>query len=335
MSNSVGIYAAANQVFETRRQENQKATLRNREKAYKKVPELVNIEKQLKELAIKGIKVAIEAKSEAESKKAVKQCKAQSLELQAKRAELLYSAGLNLNILDEVVSCKKCNDSGYIGVQMCDCFKKELRLQRYMRSNLGAMLTEQSFKNFDLNYYSDKVDKKLDTSPRAHMEQVVKYLKKYCDKLEKNPENLFFTGMPGLGKTFLSTAVAKAVIDNGFDVIYETSNKIFSTYQRAQFEQDEQARADIEEYINTDLLIIDDLGAEFTTSFTVTALFNLINSRLIAKKPIIINSNLTLDEIGDKYDERILSRISGEFTSIYFFGKDIRNQKLATRAKKS
>ncbi len=335
MSNSVGIYDAANQVFEARRQENQKTTQRNREKAYKKIPELANIEKQLKELAIKGIKIAIESSNESDSKKAIKQCKAQSLELQAKRAELLYSAGLNLNILDEVVSCKKCNDTGYIGIQMCDCFKKELRIQRYKRSNLGAMLTEQSFKNFDLNYYSDKADEKLEMSSRAHMEQVFKYLKKYCDKIEKNPENLFFTGMPGLGKTFLSTAVAKAVIDNGYDVIYETANKIFSTYQRAQFEQDEKARTDIEEYLSIDLLIIDDLGSEFTTSFTVTALFNLINTRLIAKKPMIISSNLSLNDIGDKYDERILSRISGEFTSIYFFGNDIRNQKLATRAKKS
>lgn len=331
MSIKESIYSAVNQRFAEKRQRNEQITEERKKEAYKKIPGLVKIEEQMREYALDGIKAAINGGGE----EAIRRLKKQSLELQAKRAEMLYSEGFLLDYLEKIYDCQKCRDTGYIGSKMCECFKKELKAERYRRSNLGAMLTEQTFKSFDLSFYSDKTNTDYNISPKENMEVILKYTKKYADRFDRQYENLLFTGETGLGKTFLSTAIARTVIDNGGGVIYETASNILNKFQKNQFEHDGDAGEEAEGYFNADLLIIDDLGAEFSTSFSATVLFNLINSRLIAKKPLIISTNLSLSELNDRYDERLISRLSGEFTTLQFFGEDIRGLKLAKRAAKN
>lgn len=331
MSYRESVFAAVNERFDERRKKNEQEAEARRKEAYRKIPELEKIEQQMREFALEAIRKSLQGGGE----EAVRRLKKQSLELQAKRAEMLYTDGFKLDYLDPIYDCLKCRDTGYRGSVMCDCFKKELKTERYRRSNLGAMLTDQTFKNFDLSFYSEEKHPDYQMSPRENMESILKYTKKFADRIDKRYENLLFIGDTGLGKTFLSTAIARAAIDGGCGVIYDTASNILSKFQMTQFDRNESARQETEEYLHADLLIIDDLGAEFINSYSVTVLFNLINARLIAKKPMLISTNLSFEELNEKYDDRFISRLSGEFSTLYFFGNDIRGLKLAKRAGKN
>lgn len=334
MTYNKNVFSAVIERFENKREKNREEFDKRHSAAYTKVPKIEQADRELRELSLEAVRSVIKAGKDAE--KMIKQFKKKSLNLQAERAELLVTAGFTMNYLDEVFECRKCKDKGFNGASMCDCFRKELKKELYNRSNLGAYLTEQTFKNFDISYFSDKISKVYGISPREKMEKIFEKCKKYAEKFNENSGNLLLIGNTGLGKTFLSTAIARTVLDKGFGVFYDSAQNIFSKIEHNRFkrEKDEDVQSDIDLFFETDLLIIDDLGAEFKTQFTESALYNLINSRLILKKPMIINTNLSPEDLEDKYDQRIVSRLTGEFVINDFIGEDIRGKKLARKAEK-
>lgn len=247
--------------------------------------------------------------------------RAENEALVQKRAALLSAHGYPENYCDPQYLCALCGDTGFDDKgRKCACMKKALFKAQAELSGLGVLLEKQSFDNFDLKYYPN---------PKESSE-ILEFCKKYAKKGVEQGENLVLMGATGLGKTHLSTSIAQSAMELGFSVVYESAENLFSDFRHDRFEKNKNDRDGDqgEKYFEADLLIIDDLGSEFSNQFTVATLYNLINTRLNHKKATLINTNLSAKELMQNYDRRITSRILGEFTILALEGKDIRMQKL-------
>lgn len=282
------------------------------------IPETMEIDRELFSTSVKILSIATAGENIEEKMNSLKN---ENKALREKRAALLVSHGFPADYTDIKYECEKCSDTGFVGMKMCDCFKKAVSLAAFEDSGIGNLVKTQSFETFSLDYYTGQ--------NRVYMESRLKVLMDFANNFEKNKgENFIFMGATGLGKTHLSTSVAKVVLENGGNVVYETIHDIVSAFEGQRF-HGTVTEEELTDYFNCDLLIIDDLGCEVSNNFTVSCLYNIINSRINNDKSTIINTNYTQNELRDKYDDRITSRIFGEFLAIVFSGKDIRGQKLA------
>ena len=137
-------------------------------------------------------------------------------------------------------------------------------------------------------------------------------------------------GGTGLGKTHLSSAIAKRVIEKGNDVFYVTAVNMVGDFESEQFGSSQPQKGELtDRYFDCDLLIIDDLGTELSNQFTVSCLYNLLNVRINRGLATVISTNLSQQELFKKYNDRITSRIIGEFRILPFSGTDIRLQKIS------
>lgn len=241
------------------------------------------------------------------------------------RKQFLETYGYPSDYLDVKYDCPICSDEGYDdNGKMCICMKRALAFATYESSGIGRLITKQSFDNFSTKYYAPGRE-------RDNINQIVDYCRDYAEEFSSNSgENMLFCGTTGLGKTHLSTSVAKIVIDRGYDVVYETAQKIFDDFESEKFSRNySDTRSSLtDRYFDCDLLIIDDLGTEMSTQFTVSCLYNLINTRINNEKSMIISTNLEKEKLRERYADRITSRLFGEFSVMVFLGKDIRAQKL-------
>ena len=244
-------------------------------------------------------------------------------ELQQHRADCLALLGYDPNYTQPKFECAKCKDTGYDGARLCECFKRELTLETCRRSGLGRLVDMQTFESFSLEYYE------YDRDVYENMSLAYEVCKNYAEEFSSESENLMLIGNTGLGKTHLSTAIAGKVIARGFDVCYDTATNVFSAFENEKFgKQNSKFSTPTERYFDCDLLIIDDLGTEPVTQFTISFLYNLINTRSMNRKPILLNTNLSLADMQKKYGDRIASRLFGESIILKFMGKDIRLQKI-------
>jgi len=243
--------------------------------------------------------------------------------LREKRSELLLKGGYPADYTDIVYECEKCADSGYVGLDMCNCMKAAIAEARLSDSELGRLCDLQSFENFDLSYYAPG-------SERLSIEHIVRSLRSFAEGFDsKTADSWLLFGDTGLGKTHLSTAVGVTVIRRGYDVLYKTVQAVIDDFEEVQFKGASQQS--IRRYYDCDLLIIDDLGAELTNQFTTSCIYNIMNVRMNKRKPTIISTNLTQKELRDRYADRITSRLFGEFKPLQFKGTDIRRQRLARK----
>ena len=207
---------------------------------------------------------------------------------------------------------------------------KELCAQEQIRELSKLLdLGEQSFDTFRMDFYSQTTYPGRGNSPRGNMELVYDVCLNYATKFGRFAlKNLFLSGAPGLGKTFLSACIARAVSENGFSVVYDTAGNIFAQFEARKFLRDSRdgldARDETRRYLNCDLLILDDLGSELTTQFTQSALYELVNTRLVGGRHTVISSNLSMEEVAQRYAPQIASRLDGEYHILHFFGDDIR-----------
>lgn len=313
--------------FENKRSRAAGASDANRQQAYLKCPLLIEVDRALSLTGLSVYRAALGGKEGLESRIAA--IKKENLELQENKRRLLKEAGFPEDFTDIKYECDKCNDTGYVGVNMCSCMKKALVREAYNSSGLGKLLAGQTFENFDLSYYSSVADES-GTSPKEVMEKNLERAKQYVDEFGDTAKetNLLFAGTTGLGKTHITTAIAKGIIDKGYDVVYDSAQNIIRAFEQERFEKDEYAGDNVSRYFQCDLLIIDDLGTEFRNTFTQSALYNLLNTRINAGKSMIVSTNLcTVDEFLKVYEERIASRLIGSFKFFKFVGKDIRIQK--------
>lgn len=293
------------------------ADLRAQE-VYLKIPRVRAIDKMLSGTALEIMSAVASGKDTASS--ALEKIKARNDELVAERDALLKEAGYPASYTDVHYECSRCDDSGYVDGKMCDCMKRALVMAGYESSGLGRLIAKQSFDNFSLDYY------KVGGANYDNMKMYYESLRAFAQGFsEETSKNFLLIGGTGLGKTHISTAVAKTVIEKGFDVLYVSAIDMFSDFEKKQFGGGED---NTQRYFDCDLLIIDDLGTELTNQFTVSCLYNVINSRINTSRSTFINTNLSKREIEAKYAERITSRLFGEYYPLLFSGVDIRKQKM-------
>ena len=292
--------------------------------AYNQVPRLREIDRQLR-LTMAMAAQAVFA-SGGNVNEAMEAAKAKNLALQRER-EQLVNLYLEEGYLDDSPVCDRCGGSGYLGSTMCECLA-ELCRQEQKKELTFLNVGRETFEQFRLEYYPDRIDPKLGVNIRAVMEKTYQSCRKYAYGFTERSGNLLFSGDTGLGKTFLSACIARTVADRGYSVVYESAGHLFAKLERAKFNGDENAREESKKYIECDLLIIDDLGTEMPGQFTTAALYSLVNDRLLAGKPMIISTNLNVKEdLARRYSSQIASRLQGSFRVVSFVGEDIRVKK--------
>lgn len=293
------------------------------QRAYNTVPRLAEIDKQLRVTMASAIGAVFSAGGDVQS--AVNEAKEKNLALQAER-ENLVNEYFEEGFLDDSPICDVCGGSGYIGSNMCECLR-ELCRQEQKKELTFLNVGRETFDQFRLDYYPDRIDPKLGVNIRAVMERTLQTCRRYAYSFSEKSGNLLFSGDTGLGKTFLSACIARTVADNGYSVVYESAGHLFSKLERAKFGGDEEARADTEKYTACDLLIIDDLGTEMGGQFVTSTLYTLINDRLLGRKSTIISTNLDVESLSHRYSPQIVSRLRGDYTRVAFLGDDIRVKK--------
>ena len=244
--------------------------------------------------------------------------------LKIEKKDRLNALGYTADYTDIKYECEKCSDTGYVGIKMCDCLKNMIAKRNYKSSGIGKHLENQSFESFSFSYYKDGEEKE-------NIKNIYDKLKEYAQTFsEDTSTSLLLVGGTGLGKTHLSSAVAKTVIQKGFSVCYDSAQNILTAFEKDRFLK-EGERAKSEKYLECDLLIIDDLGAELQTKQTASYFYTLINTRLISSKPVIISTNLEAGQLTAQYEQRIVSRLFGEYKVHHFKGRDIRLIKVTNK----
>lgn len=281
-------------------------------------PRLREIDRELRSTAAKVMAVAFQKGQD--PTEAMEKLKVENLALQREREWILESEGIDEADLKAEPICTVCGGSGYVGERMCECLKELCRQEQ--KKELSSLLGgKESFDGFRLDLYPDEVDPKLGASPRALMQVVFRRCRRYAAEFSTRAPSLLLSGGTGLGKTFLSAAIARAVADGGFSVVYETAGKVFADFEEEKFGGGQHLT---DKYRRCDLLILDDLGTEMTTQFTLSALYSIVNDRLLAGLPTVISTNLTTDEIRRRYTPQIASRLLGRYELLLFAGNDIR-----------
>ncbi len=323
MSYSKSTLSKATQILESRRNKAQRIQMARNLEVTEKIPAIAKYQAQLSETGLSVVK-AIGMGSDA--KEYIEQLSSLNLSVQESIKKLLVENGYSENYLETPYTCRECNDSGFVGGYICKCRKEILKeLAKKELANVSQS-DKCSFDNFNLDYYPEPVDTDLGVSPRKRMENILEYCKCYAEDFDKDSESLYMHGSTGLGKTHLSLAIANIVAENGFRVIYDTAHNLLSSLEREKFSYSNTGETE-KEILDCDLLIIDDLGSEFTSQFTVSSIYNIINTRINRSKPVIISTNLTVSELEAKYSQRVTSRIIGNYVSLRFVGNDIRQLK--------
>ena len=300
---------------------------------YKRYPKLQDIDDKLTKLAISTTKSLINNND----KELLKELNENINHLKEEKNRILKSLNIESDYFEPRYECKLCKDTGYITnkdytTTMCSCLKQKLYDEQYNKANISNLDT-QNFNNFSDLLYSDKVDEnkyRTNISPRENINLIKDICQRFIDNFDdKNQKNLLFTGNTGLGKTFLSSCIANEIIKKGKNVLYQTAPVMLDSIIDYRFGKSNSTNI-LDSILNVDLLIIDDLGTECMNNMKFTEMFNIINTRLLNQNKItktIISTNLSLKELYANYDERIVSRIVGNYDICYFFGDDIRFKK--------
>lgn len=319
MAYSRETYEKAESELKRRRSEALLKRAANHDAAVKIIPEILELEETMSRAGLDTIKAVGMGE---DGEKYIMNLARINLDAQARRKELLKANGFPEDWLDVPYTCKKCGDTGAVNGLVCDCFKTLLRSIEYESLCSKLPVDKCRFDNFRLDYYPDGAG----ISPRKRMENVLNYCKAYADDFGKTSPSLLLYGMTGLGKTHLSLAVAGKAVEKGSGVIYTSAQNLFNRLEREKFGRTEDNSTE-QSVLDCDLLIIDDLGAEFVTQFTVTALYNIVNCRGLENRPTVISTNLTPDSISKTYNDRIASRILSNYELLKFDGSDIRQLK--------
>ena len=288
--------------------------------AYTRVPRIKEIDMQLRRTMAQAAQAAFLQGSD--GRELMEQIREETLGLQEERARLAEE-NFEEGFLDETPICDKCGGSGYVGSTMCECLRELCRQEQKKEVSILSG-SKESFNQFRLDYYPDRADSKYGASPRTIMERNFQNCRRYAATFNLNAGNLLFVGGTGLGKTFLSACIARTVADRGYSVVYETAAHLFGKLEKARFNPTEESRREAEKFTACDLLIVDDLGTEMPGQFVTASLYSLLNDRMLAGKPMVVSTNLNVDEVSRRYTPQIASRLYGGFQRLTFVGEDIR-----------
>ena len=322
-----GTYLArARAKLDERRAANEQTRIQREQRAYQTIPGLRELDDRLRAQMPQLYALTL---GHGDVSAEVAALREENLQLQAERAALLQQHGLPQDWTDEIVSCPNCRDKGYLpDGTICSCLMKLCNAEA--TRDLSSLLREgnESFDRFSLEWYDNSGSA---PTPRQQMEMTRDFARDYASHFAPGAPNLLLQGGTGLGKTYLSACIARVVSARGYSVAYETASVCLSAFEAAKFrpftEAGEQAQARVDQYLSCDLMILDDLGTEMISPYSVSALYTLINTRLVNGKPTIISTNFADAELARSYSPQILSRLEGEYQTLPFLGRDIRRQK--------
>ena len=315
-------YIMAESELENRKTRNRELQQEQILKAEESIPQLRDLRKQL---ASGGAKLASAFVSGGDIKKNVEQIAEENLAVQKRIKELLMKNGFDPNCLDPIYSCDKCQDTGIYNDRRCSCFLNDVRRFQCMELNNSSAMNLCSFDTFDLNYYPKDTESSSGISIRMIMEDNYNFCRNYANNFSLPHVGILMNGGTGLGKTHLSLAIGKEVIEKGYSVIYGSAPDLLRKIEDEHFKGgDEVDTAQL--LYECDLLIIDDLGAEFESKFNDSVIYNLLNTRMNAGRPVIASTNFQASELQKRYGDRIASRLC-TMEILTFYGNDIRLMK--------
>lgn len=324
MADRSEVYRRILRRYDLQRTQAQREAEERKESLYARIPRLEEIDQSLRLSGVEAAKQVLLSPKEAEQNLVLLRQKQQ--QLRAERQAILEANQIPSDYCDPRYHCDKCQDTGFVEGRPCVCFSQALVAEAYASSNLSHVLGEENFDNFCLDYYSSEPFPGESSSPRENINRILAVCLRFTKNFGKETNHLLLYGSPGLGKTFLCSAMAKELLDRGIPVFYATAPALFLQLEKEQFreEEAEESNGFFADLLAVELLIIDDLGTEFFTSFTASRLFALINTRLLWGKSTIISTNLSLADLAERYTDRVASRLMGSFTALKFFGDDIR-----------
>lgn len=294
---------------------------------YRRIPAMKEIDSSISTVAVQSARRLLDGDASA-----LLELRARIADLREQKAILLKASGYPPDYMEMRYRCPDCQDTGYTGGRKCHCFKQAEMKLLYAQSNIEDVITRENFKTFSFEYYDDsRLLPVIGKTIREYMKQVTDSCKNFVEQFATEKGNLLFTGPTGVGKTFLTNCIAKELIDRYYSVIYLSANDLFEVFSKNRFDyQTAEELKDMYQYIlECDMLIIDDLGTELNNSFTSSQLFYCINERLNSGKSTIISTNHPMNELRDRYTERITSRLISKYMVIPLYGDDIRIQKKA------
>ena len=314
------LLARARQQLLERQRANRSEELRRREEVYDRLPRVREIDGRLRGIMTELVGLALGAAT-----RSAEDMAAESLRLQDERAALLEKHGWPGDYLNEILACRRCGDRGHLDDgSPCECLRALYKKEQTAELSPLLHSDKECFENFRLSYY----DAEGDDSPRKRMDRIFRICRSYAENFGPGSGSLLFTGAPGLGKTFLSAAIARVVAENGHSVAYDTVSALLASFEREKFSRSEEeqsaAASRVRQLMDCDLLILDDLGTEMLTAFTQSALYSLLDGRIRAGRSTIISTNLDRAAISERYGPQLSSRLSGEYQWLTFLGRDIR-----------
>lgn len=314
------IYQKAESELKNRRDRAERLAAARRKEFVEKYPELIDIENEMKSAALEVIKnVGAQGK-----KTDVALIARRNLQAQEAKRELIKAAGYPEDYLDIPYTCAKCKDTGIFNGKLCECHLALLQQLSVGELACSPMLARSTFATFDVKYYSDIKDTSLGFSPREYMRGGFEMLKAYAEDFTVQSNSFFFSGGTGLGKTHLAFAVLNRLTQRGFSVYYNSAPNVIKELEKEHFGRSTDNTED--EMNKCDLIIIDDLGAEFSTPFARATVNEIVNNAIISGKPMIIISNFSVNELEERYGQRLVSRLNS-FEVFNFVGEDIRQLK--------
>lgn len=304
----------SNHIMEKRQQEVREA-----------IPEIQELDQKIRLLSYKHASARLDG--EADSLDLTEEIQ----KIRDQKDHLLTEHGFAADYLKPVYECTDCQDTGYIDGVKCHCFEREIVHFLYSQSNLQDILEHENFSEFHLEYYPDDyTEEATGQTPRDNMRGILDTVKSFLSGFSDTPGNLLLYGNTGVGKTFLTNCIAKELLDRSYTVVYLTSLNLFDILEKSKFDRamsQAEKEASLSYILASDLLIIDDLGTELNNSFTSSQLYHCIDTRLTSNRSTIISTNLSFDDLRERYSERIFSRITSNYTLLKITGDDIRLKK--------
>ncbi len=319
-------YETAINEISNRRQQAVIEAGQRRNEVIKKIPEIQTLENALSATTINLTKLVLQKAENIND--IIPKIMAENLEIQDKIKSLLTENGFSEDYLDIKYTCPKCNDTGILENGYCDCLKelvKKLNIDDFNKNNYMSLC---SFDDFSLEYYTNLKGENGKETPLEIMTKVYRFCVGYAQRFSENSPSILMMGNTGLGKTHLSFAIAKSAMEKGYSVLYGSAQDFFGKVQREYFGRSDSDTDTMATILDADLLIIDDLGAEYESAFNTSTFYTIVNSRLNEGKPTIINTNLTPYEIEARYTARVASRLLTLYKILKFSGTDIRALKL-------
>ena len=317
MALSNGQVQEIQRILSERQLEAHRRYLEKREEIFRKLPELEELEEK-----VRAFSLSVAGEMQQGNREGLLRLKEEIGKLHKEKKALLEGAGYKIQDLEEEEHfCPLCQDTGYVDGKKCQCFLKLQGELLYRQSRMGAVLERENFSKFQLERFDniEKLGQCGNKTLREYIKEIRDYLTNYCEEYPKNNRSILFTGSTGTGKTYFLHSVAKALLDRGVSVLYFTATGLFEYFSKRMREED------TEDYIEeVDVILIDDLGTEFSNSFTTSRFFALLNQRILDRKTMLISTNLNFKELRETYSDRVVSRFMSDYEIIPLYGKDQR-----------